>query len=61
MDRRENHKKQWEKWKNQREYYKNRPEGSNEDEKTALMKQIIGQMDRDLKPKNNNKEIKLEK
>lgn len=64
---REQASKRWEKWKNQRAYYQNRreeePSNASNPNKLNIMKEIIGQMDRELLSQNqtNGKEIKLEK
>lgn len=66
MDR-EQASKRWEKWKNQRAYYHSRGEdeqsSSENPAKLNIMKEIIGQMDRELLTQNKTKgkEIKLEK
>lgn len=63
---REQATKRWEKWRNQRNYFKNH-NGAEETEqnstKTAMMQELIGQIDRELINTNPNKgkEIKLEK
>ena len=61
---REDVTKRWERWKNQRTYYKGHGDkedsSSASDTKLEMMREIIGKIDRQAVNENKAKEIKLE-